>query len=324
MARVLVTGGAGYVGSHMMKALTRAGHDAFAYDNLSTGNRDAVLYGNLIEGCMSDIALLRSTLKEWNIDAVMHFASSIEVGESVVSPRKYYENNVTNSLNLIHAMMDLKIPRLIFSSTAAVYGTPQQNSIGEDAVIQPINPYGRTKALIESVLNDYRQAYGFASTSLRYFNAAGADPEGELGERHEPETHLIPLIIQAAMGLQSKISIFGQDYDTPDGTCVRDYVHVTDLCDAHLLALNHLLEGGRGRSYNLGNGSGFSVSQVIDSVKRISGQEFLTEIAARRPGDPAVLVADATLATSELGWAPKFSHLDDIVSTAWNFYSRQN
>lgn len=324
MVHVLVVGGAGYIGSHMMKALARVGHRAVAYDNLSTGHRDAVLYGDLIEGDLADTDLLRSTLRAGRFDAVMHFASNIEVGESVTNPRKYYNNNLQNSLSLIHAMMDEGLDKLIFSSSAAVYGIPEKTPIAETAPIQPINPYGRTKATIDMVLDDYRQAYGFKSTSLRYFNAAGADPDGELGERHEPESHLIPLVIQAALGKRDDIKVYGDDYDTADGTCVRDYVHVKDLCDAHLLAMDRLLAGSLGQSFNLGYGEGFSVKQVIDTVKQISGRDFVVTQSGRRPGDPATLIADASQARTQLGWSPKYFGLEDIVSSAWDYFLANN
>lgn len=324
MAKVLVVGGAGYIGSHMMKALVRSGHQAVAYDNFSTGHRDAILYGELVEGCLSDSILLRSILKAGNFDAVMHFASNIEVGESISDPRKYYNNNVLNTLNLIHSVVEAEVSKFIFSSSAAVYGVPVESPISEKAAIQPVNPYGRTKAMIEAVLSDYRESYGFSSSCLRYFNAAGADPDGELGERHEPESHLIPLAIQAALGRRSEIKIFGDDYKTPDGTCVRDYIHVSDICDAHLLALSELLSGEKGCSYNLGNGGGFSVYEVIDSVERISGQSIPTDVVARRPGDPAVLVSNSALVKERLGWNPLYTELDDIIMTAWDFYLSQS
>ena len=324
MAKILVVGGAGFIGSHMMKALARAGHRAVAYDNLSTGHSDAVLYGDLVEGDLADSDRVRSALRAGRFDAVMHFASNIEVGESVTNPRKYYNNNLQNSLSLIHAMMDEGLDKLIFSSSAAVYGISEKTPIAETAPIRPINPYGRTKAMIEMVLDDYRRAYGFRSTSLRYFNAAGADPDGELGERHEPESHLIPLVIQAALGKRDDIKVFGDDYDTADGTCVRNYVHVKDLCDAHLLAMDRLLDGSRGQIFNLGNGEGFSVKQVIDAAKEVSGRDFVVTQSQRRFGDPAVLVADASQARKQLGWTPEYDTLQDIVSSAWHYSLAHN
>ena len=320
MARILVVGGAGFIGSHMMKTLVKAGHEAVAFDNLSTGHADAVIYGDLVEGDLAKLDQIKDVLVNGHFDGVMHFASNIEVGESVTNPRKYYTNNVTNALNLIHAMMDQGLDNLIFSSTAAVYGTPDYTAIDEDHPCRPINPYGKTKHMIESILSDYRDAYGFASTALRYFNAAGADPDGELGERHEPESHLIPLVIQAALGQRSDIRIYGTDYDTRDGTCIRDYVHVTDLCDAHLLAMDQLLRGFHGSVYNLGNGAGFSVREVIETVREVSGRDFVVTETNRRAGDPAVLVANASRAQAELGWQPQRNTLEAIVGDAWDFY----
>lgn len=318
---VLVVGGAGYVGSHMMKSLTIGGHVAVAYDNLSTGHHESLLYGEFIEGDLSDVQLLRSVFRSNRFDAVMNFASSIEVSESLLNPRKYYNNNVVNALNLIHCMMDQGVDNLIFSSSAAVYGSHRGSSIDESAQIRPVSPYGRTKAVIETILSDYREAYGFSSTSLRYFNAAGADPDGELGEKHDPESHLIPLAIQAALGYRDSMTVFGRDYDTKDGTCVRDFVHVTDLCDAHLLALNELVLGSRGDVYNLGNGFGYSVLEILDTVQKVSGRKFSVINADRRSGDPEILVAKTTKATEQLGWTPRYSDITTIVSTAWNFYS---
>ena len=321
MARILVVGGAGFIGSHMMKTLVKAGHEPVAFDNLSTGHADAVIYGELVEGDLANTHQIKDLLTNGRFDVVMHFASNIEVGESVTNPRKYYTNNVTNTLNLIHAMMDQGLNHLIFSSSAAVYGIPEYTPIDEDHPCRPINPYGKTKHMIESVLSDYRDAYGFASTALRYFNAAGADPDGEIGERHEPESHLIPLVIQAALGQRPDIKIYGTDYDTRDGTCIRDYVHVTDLCDAHLLAMDQLLGGSRGSIYNLGNGEGFSVSEVIETVKKISRIDFVVTDTGRRVGDPAVLIADASRAKADLDWQPTFGSIEVIVNDAWMFYA---
>ncbi|WP_445775274.1 UDP-glucose 4-epimerase GalE [Shewanella sp.] len=320
MARILVVGGAGFIGSHMMKTLVKAGHDAVAFDNLSTGHADAVIYGELVEGDLANPDHIKDVLTNGRFDGVMHFASNIEVGESVTDPRKYYTNNVTNTLNLIHAMMDQGLNNLIFSSTAAVYGIPEYTPVDEDHPCRPINPYGKTKHMIESILSDYRDAYGFASTALRYFNAAGADPDGELGERHEPESHLIPLVIQAALGQRSDIRIYGTDYDTRDGTCARDYIHVTDLCDAHLLAMDQLLKGSVGSVYNLGNGEGFSVREVIETVREVSGRDFVSTETNRRAGDPAVLVANASRAKVDLNWHPTFGSIEAIVGDAWDFY----
>lgn len=324
MSRVLVVGGAGYIGSHMMKTLSVNGYEAVALDNLSTGYRDAVIHGELVVADLQDQDSLTRFLSERRFDAVMHFASSIEVGESVRNPQKFYQNNVCNTLNLIHAMMRSGLDKLIFSSTAAVYGIPNETPIPETTPLRPINPYGHTKVMIEQILSDYRTAYGFANFALRYFNAAGADPSGELGERHDPETHLIPLAIQAALGHRECLTIYGQDYDTPDGTCVRDYVHVNDICRAHLLALEQLFNGHLGDSFNLGNGSGFSVLEVINAVERVTGRKLPMTLSGRRPGDPCRLVADASRIQAELGWATEFSDLDSIVETAVKFYQSAN
>lgn len=320
MSRILVVGGAGYIGSHMMKVLTQAGHEPVAFDNLSTGHADAVIYGDLVEGDLANRDQIGDVITQGHFDGVMHFASNIEVGESVSNPRKYYTNNVTNTLNLVHTMLDRGLNHLIFSSTAAVYGRPEYTPIDEDHPKRPINPYGQSKHMIETILEDYRNAHGLSSTSLRYFNAAGADPDGELGERHEPESHLIPLVIQAALGLRPDIKVYGADYDTVDGTCVRDYVHVTDLCDAHLLAMAQLMSGRKGGSYNLGNGAGFSVREVIKTVREVSGRSFPVIDTNRRTGDTDALVADASLAKAALNWSPRWEQLSQIVGDAWNFY----
>ena len=324
MSRILVVGGAGYIGSHMMKALTQAGHEPVAFDNLSTGHADAVMYGELVGGDLANRDQVADVISQGRFDGVMHFASNIEVGESVRNPRKYYTNNVVNTLNLIHAMMDQGLNHLIFSSTAAVFGIPQYTPIDEDHPRRPINPYGQSKHIVETVLEDYRDSHGFSSTSLRYFNAAGADPDGELGERHEPESHLVPLVIQAALGRRPDIKIYGTDYDTEDGTCVRDYVHVTDLCDAHLLAMARLTGGDKGSAYNLGSGSGFTVREVIETVREVSGRSFKVTETGRRPGDPGVLVADASLAKAALSWSPRRHQLSQIVGDAWNFYRHRD
>lgn len=324
MSRILVVGGAGYIGSHMMKALAQAGHEPVAFDNLSTGHADSVIYGELVEGDLASRDQVADVIGQGRFDGVMHFASNIEVGESVTNPRKYYNNNVLNTLNLVHTMMDRGLNHLIFSSTAAVYGTPEYSPVDEEHPRRPINPYGHSKHIIETVLEDYRDAHGLSSTSLRYFNAAGAGPDGELGERHEPESHLIPLVIQAALGQRPEIKIYGTDYNTPDGTCVRDYVHVTDLCDAHLLAMDQLTDGHKGGAFNLGNGSGFTVREVIETVREVSGKSFRVTESGRRPGDPDVLVADASRAKMELGWSPIRHQLSQIVSDAWNFYRHRD
>lgn len=316
---ILVVGGAGYIGSHMVKRLGLAGCHVLTLDNLSGGHRDAVLHGEFIEGDIADRGLLDRIFSSRRIDAVMHFASFIQVGESMRDPARYYQNNVANSLNLLDAMRTHEVSRMIFSSTAAIFGEPGYVPIDEKHPKLPINPYGRTKLMLEQVLADYDRAYGLKSICLRYFNAAGADPDGQLGERHEPETHLIPLVLQAASGRRESVSVFGRDYDTPDGTCVRDYIHIADLCEAHWLALQSLLNGGASQSFNLGNGNGFSVQEVIDVAARVTGRPIPVVYGPRREGDPARLVADAARAKNMLGWVPKYDSLETIISHAWNW-----
>lgn len=321
--KILVVGGAGYIGSHMVKRLGQVGVDVVTLDNLSSGHRDAVTCGEFVQGDIADRALLDSLFASRKFDAVMHFASHIEVGESVRLPLKYYRNNVSNTLTLLEAMQAAKIDKFIFSSTAAIFGTPQYSPIDERHPRSPINPYGRTKHMVEQILDDLDRAHGLRAVCLRYFNAAGADPAGALGERHDPESHLIPLTLQAASGRRPSIAVFGSDYDTPDGTCIRDYVHIVDLCEAHWLALQSLLGGAGSQRYNLGNGDGFSVLEVIETVRRVTGREFKVVKEARRPGDPPRLVADATAARSTLGWKPTYPSLETIVEHAWNFEQKR-
>lgn len=322
-AHILVVGGAGYIGSHMVKFLGRQGCRVTTLDNLSGGFRDAVLHGEFVQGDLADRALLDRLFASRRVDAVMHFASCILVDESVQQPAQYYQNNVVNTLTLLDAMRAAGVDRLIFSSSAAIFGQPCSERIDEAHPTSPISPYGRTKLMVEQVLEDYGRAYGLASVCLRYFNAAGADPDGELGERHAPETHLIPRVLQVASGRRPHIAVFGRDHDTPDGTCIRDYVHISDLCQAHWLALRSLMAGGAGRAYNLGNGSGFSVQEVIDAAQRVTGRDIPVQDAPRRAGDPARLVADATLARTELGWTPGFAALDTLVAHAWRWELHQ-
>ena len=298
--KILVVGGAGYIGSHMVKMLLDAGHNVITFDNLSSGFRDAVLGGEFIKGDLADLAAIDNVFETYQPDAVMHFASYIQVGESVQDPKKYYINNFTNTLNLLNAMVKHQVNNFIFSSTAAVFGEPEYVPIDEIHSKTPLNPYGRSKLMVEHVLADYERAYGLKSVCLRYFNAAGADPSGLLGERHEPETHLIPLILQALSGKRTHISLFGRDYDTPDGTCIRDYIHIVDLCSAHLLALLKLVKDGASMCFNLGNGEGFSVQEVISAAERVTGKKVKVIEAPRREGDPARLVADARLAKKTL------------------------
>jgi UDP-glucose 4-epimerase len=314
---ILVVGGAGYVGSHMVQSLLKSGYDVVVADNFSTGFRNALVGGNLVEVDIADAAALDVLFAAHRIDAVMHFASFIQVGESVVEPGKYYANNLAATLTMLQAMVRAEVKHFIFSSTAAVYGDPDYVPIDEAHPKKPINPYGRSKWMVEQVLEDFDRAYGLKSVCLRYFNAAGAEPAGRLGERHEPETHLIPLILQAASGRREAITVFGRDYDTPDGTCIRDYIHVADLVEAHALALDYLQQGGASAAFNLGNGNGFSVQQVIDTARQVTGRKIRVEDAERRAGDPPRLVADATRARQVLGWLPRFDDLKTIVAHAW-------
>jgi len=314
---VLVVGGAGYIGSHMVKYLGKQGCSVTVLDNLSSGHRDAVLYGELVVGDLADCDFLDQLFEKQSFDVVMHFASSIMVGESVVKPSLYYRNNVTHTQNLLDAMVKHHVGHFIFSSTAAIFGEPEYTPIDELHPKCPINPYGRSKWMVEQILEDYDRAYGLKSICLRYFNAAGADLECELGERHEPETHLIPLVLQAASGKRDAITVFGRDYDTEDGTCIRDYIHVHDLCSAHWLAIQNLKHTDESQRFNLGNGHGFSVQQLINICKEVTGKHIQVIDGERRAGDPAVLVADSSRAQLELGWAPKFDDLNSIVSHAW-------
>lgn len=314
---ILVVGGAGYIGSHMVLTLSEGGHEVTTLDNLSGGHRDAVLRGEFILGDSGDSTLLDKLFTAQRFDAVMHFASHIQVGESVSHPAKYYDNNLARTLCLLDAMVRHEILHFVFSSTAAIFGEPEYSPIDESHPTRPINPYGRSKLMVEEILQDYDYAYGLRSIALRYFNAAGADPHGRLGERHQPETHLIPLVLQAASGRRPAITIYGRDYPTPDGTCIRDYIHVTDLCQAHLLALQHLIQGKPTTAYNLGNGNGFSVQEVIDTARRITGKAFKVQEGERRGGDAARLVADSSRAQLELGWTPAYPDLDDIIAHAW-------
>jgi UDP-glucose 4-epimerase len=318
--RILVTGGAGYVGSHAARYLDLAGHEVWIYDNLRLGHRGAALPGRLIEGDLHEQARLAEIMREKAIEAVMHFAAFALVGESVAEPAKYYHNNVVGSLSLFEAMRAAGVSKIVFSSTTATYGAPQKVPISEDEPQRPINPYGFTKLAVERALDDYAHAYGFAYAALRYFNAAGASPRGDLGEDHSPESHLIPIVLQVALGQCERITVFGDDYSTRDGTCIRDYVHVDDLASAHALALERL-KPGQGLKLNLGTGVGHSVREVIDACRRVSGREIPTEIGPRRPGDPPELVANAERARQLLDWAPKYVELDAIVATAWRWHS---
>ncbi|HIC95986.1 TPA: UDP-glucose 4-epimerase GalE [Candidatus Bipolaricaulota bacterium] len=316
---ILVTGGAGYIGSHTVKQLLRRGYEVVAYDNLSEGHREMVLCGEFVEADLADPEALRRTFTCYPIEAVMHFAASCRVDESVREPRKYYENNVVNGLRLLQAMLEHGVKMMIFSSSAAVYGDPERLPIPEDHPKRPKSPYGRTKWIFEQILEDYAQAHGLRYISLRYFNAAGSDPEGEIGEWHNPETHLIPIVLEAALGERDHVEIFGTDYDTRDGTCIRDYIHVNDLAEAHILALEGLKAGRPNTVYNLGIGRGYSVREVIETCRRITGREIKVVEGGRRPGDPPVLVADPAKAKEELDWEPRFKALEGIVETAWRW-----
>lgn len=311
--KILIVGGAGYIGSHMVQCAQRAGYTPIVLDNLSTGHRDAVLDAELIVGDMQDTALLAQIFATHEITAVMHFAAFIQVGESVTDPAKYYQNNVVGTLDLLRAMLKANVKYFVFSSTAAVYGEPRYTPIDETHPLAPVNPYGHSKRMVEQVLQDYAQSYGLKYAVLRYFNAAGADPEGKLAERHDPETHLIPIVLQVASGQRSALCINGNDYPTEDGTCVRDYVHVNDLCDAHLLALQALWKGAGNKTYNLGTGQGYSIQQVVAAARAVTGHEIPVVQGERRAGDPAVLVADARLAMRELEWQPRYVDLETII-----------
>lgn len=321
--RVMVCGGAGYIGSHMVKMLMEHGHHPIVFDNLSSGHAEAIPDECFVRGDLMDPSALRRILAEHTFDAVMHFAGRIIVPESVTDPGGYYGNNVIGTWNLLEAMRAEGLQRFVFSSTAAVYGNPVMDRITETHPLAPLNPYGRTKLQIEDVLADYAHAYGFRSVAFRYFNAAGADPSAEIGEAHDPETHLVPNILRAALGSGPELKLFGDDYDTPDGTCVRDYVHVNDLCDAHLRALTHMQQNEGAHIFNLGNGNGFSVKEVLDAATEVTGREIPHTMAPRRDGDSAALVADASKARKELAWEPAFTDVRSIIETAWRWHSDQ-
>ncbi len=317
---VLVTGGAGYIGSHACKTLCTSGYTPICYDNLIIGNSSAVKWGPFEFGDITDLARLSEIIKKHEPEAVMHFAGSAYVGESVTDPQKYYLNNVYGTLQLLEAMRKHKIDKLVFSSSCATYGLPECLPITEEQNQRPINPYGSSKLMVERILKDFDIAYGIRSISLRYFNAAGADIESEIGENHNPETHLIPLAICSALGLNPSITIFGNDYDTQDGTCVRDYIHVSDICSAHILALKSLENGASSNAYNLANGQGFSIKQIIEKVESVGGKKVPITIGKKRVGDPPVLIGNAVKATKALGWSPRFSSIQHIIETAWKWH----
>ncbi len=318
---ILVTGGLGYVGSHAVKLLVERGEKVICLDNLIFGHKQASSGSEIVIGDIGDQALLRQIFTSNKIDAVMHFAAFAAVGESVADPQKYYLNNISKSLAMLQVMLENDVKMMIFSSSAATFGEPEIVPIPENHPQDPTNPYGRSKLMLEHILKEYEHAYGLRSISLRYFNAAGADPSGLIGEDHTPEHHLIPLIIQAALGQRPDVKIFGADWPTPDGTCVRDYIHVTDLAQAHLLGLDALRAGKGTTAYNLGNGNGYSVMEVVKMVEKVSGRQVKAIPSDRRPGDPAVLVASSKKISAELGWKPAFTDLESIVSSAWNWHN---
>ncbi len=324
---ILVAGGAGYIGAHAVLALQQAGYGVLVLDNLVYGHRElveTVLQAELVVGDMGDRSLLDHLFASHNIAAVMHFAAYAYVGESVTEPAKYYRNNVVATLTLLEAMLAAHVKQFVFSSTCATYGVPKTVPIPEDHPQEPINPYGMTKLMVEKILADFDRAYGLKSVCFRYFNAAGADPAGRLGEDHNPETHLIPLVLQTALGRRESISIFGTDYPTLDGTCIRDYIHVTDLAAAHVLGLKYLLKGGDSAAFNLGNGNGFSVRQVIAAAREVTGQEIKTVELDRRPGDPPTLIGSSEKARTTLGWQPQYAALQEIIRHAWNWHQKRH
>lgn len=321
--KILVTGGAGYIGSHTCKALFEAGHEVLVYDNLSTGHRELVRWGDFEYGDIRDTIGLRAVLHKHRPDGCIHFASFIAVGESVTNPGKYYNNNVMGSLSIMEALRDEGLNNLVVSGTAAVYGLPDSMPIVEASPLNPINPYGRTKLIMEWILEDFARAHSLNWMSLRYFNAAGCDPEAETGEWHEPETHLIPNVLRAIDGEIPALCLYGDDYDTQDGTCIRDYIHVCDLASAHILALEHLLDGKPSQAINLGNGNGISVKKIIETARRVTGKPVPHLVEGRREGDPARLIADASRAREVLGWFPRYPDIETIIETAWHWKCTQ-
>lgn len=321
---ILIVGGAGYIGSHLNKEISKKGYETVVFDNLSYGHKDFVKWGAFEQGDLGNIEEIKEVFKKYNVEAVMHFAAFTYVGESVEDPQKYYINNVKNTLNLLQVMLEENVKHFVFSSTCATYGNPVEIPITENHPQNPINPYGRGKLIVEQILKDYSDAYGLKYASLRYFNAAGADPDCEIGEMHDPETHLIPLVLDAASSKREDIKIFGTDYDTPDGTCIRDYIHVTDLADAHILALEYLQKGGKSDVFNLGNGNGFSVKEVIETARKITGKPIKEVEVERRPGDPPILIGSSKKAMEILNWKPKYYDLSQIIETAWKWHQKVN
>jgi UDP-glucose 4-epimerase len=326
--KIFVTGGAGYIGSHIVKLLGKEGHDILVYDNLSTGHEWAVLYGRLVKGDLADLPLLRRIIKDFSPDAVMHFAASIQVEESVREPLKYYQNNVANTLNLLTAMNENNVPLFIYSSTAAVYGTPEIMPVDESAPLIPINPYGASKVIVENILQDSAKASGLKYIALRYFNVAGGDPDGQLGQAYKEATHLITRALKTAKGEFDKLLVYGTDYNTPDGTCIRDYIHVSDIAGAHICALNYLTKAelhgtGNGSVMNCGYGHGFSVREVVTMTKKVTGIDFKVEEAARRPGDPPLLIANSDKLKKNTGWTAQYDDLEFIIKTAWEWEKKR-
>ncbi len=321
---ILIVGGAGYIGSHVNKLLNKNGYETVVFDNLEKGHREAVKWGTLEVGDLGNIEEIEAVFNKYPIEAVFDFASYIEVGESVKDPEKYYLNNVKNTLNLLSVMRKHNVNKIIFSSTAAVFGMPERIPISEDDAKQPINPYGKTKLMVENIFKDYDAAYGLRFVAFRYFNACGADKDGEIGEWHEPESHLIPILLEVAQGKREFFQLNGTDYATEDGTCIRDYVHVEDLAQAHLLGLKHLLDGGESKFYNLGSGKGYSNKQVMETAKEVTGVDFKVVYGPRRAGDPDKLLASSEKIKQELGWEPKYTDLKEIIQTAWNWQQKKN
>lgn len=322
--KILVTGGAGYIGSHMVRTLGEKGHDIVVYDNLSTGRREAVLHGRLVVADLADTDILRTLFESEEFDAVMHFAAHIEVEESVKDPIKYYRNNFSNALNLIAACTEFDVDKFVFSSTAAVYGMPNEIPVTEEAPLQPINPYGASKAMVERALKDISAVSPLRYVALRYFNVAGADALSRIGQKYRNATHLITLALKTALGLRDYLNIFGTDYDTPDGTCIRDYIHVDDLIDAHVLALDHLSSGGGSSTFNCGYGRGYSVREVVETARKVTGIDFPAKETGRRAGDPPSLVADSSKIREELDWKPSHDDLEYIIKTSWDWGKKLN
>jgi UDP-glucose 4-epimerase len=318
----MIAGGAGYIGSHTNKLFHQRGYNTVVFDNLIYGHRSFVKWGEFVLGDLADRDQVRLFFRQYPIEAVMHFGAFAYVGESVTDPAKYYRNNVMNTINLLDTMREFNVRHIVFSSTCSTYGIPQRIPITEDHQQSPVNPYGWSKFMIEQILKDYERAYGIKHVNLRYFNAAGADPDAEVGEQHDPETHLIPLVLDVAAGKRPDVKILGTDYETPDGTCIRDYIHVTDLSDAHILALDYLRNGGPSDSFNLANGSGFSVREVIQMAEKITGSTITCVDSKRRTGDPPILIGNALKAQKTLGWHPRFADLSMIIETAWRWHRR--